>query len=62
MKLYKYMRALGRYYLLKKNSCKECRGVMISERLRKMLTYSRIYLSNPEVFNDPFDALFFYSI
>lgn len=58
MKLYKYMRALDDTICSKKESCKEYRGVMISERLRKMLAYSRIYLSNPEVFNDPFDGYF----
>ena len=52
------MRALDDTICSKKESCKEYRGVMISERLRKMLTYSRIYLSNPEVFNDPFDGYF----
>ena len=58
MRLYKYMRAVDVTICSKKVDCKECPKEKISDRLRKMLEQSRIYLSDPETFNDPFDGYF----
>lgn len=58
MRLYKYMRALDTTICSQKVDCKEYSKEKISERLRKMLEQSRIYLSDPETFNDPFDGYF----
>lgn len=52
------MRALDTTICSKKVDCKEYSKEKISERLRKMLEQSRIYLSDPETFNDPFDGYF----
>lgn len=58
MKLYKYMRVLDDIICPQKEKCGEYKEAKVSERLRKMLTDSRIYLSNPKIFNDPFDGYF----
>lgn len=58
MKIYKYMRALDDSICEQKNECKEYSGAKISKRLKKMLEGSRIYLSDPKDFNDPFDGYF----
>lgn len=52
------MRALDTTICSQKVDCKEYSKEKISERLRKMLEQSRIYLSDPETFNDPFDGYF----
>lgn len=60
MRLYKYMRALDSIICPMRYKCNriESNSYTISERLKKMIDNSAIYLANPKVFNDPFDGCF----
>ena len=57
MKIYKYMRALDDSICEQKNECKEYSGAKY-QAFEKNARRSRIYLSDPKDFNDPFDGYF----